>query len=91
MSLFSSEITQNQIFSEKVKALKSALLALPKNNPLKREEFHYRLLIQGKNWFGKIGKRHLTQALRELLDETSPKIKSSGTPGGEESIFTILE
>ncbi len=91
MSLFSSEITQNQIFSEKVKSLKSALLALPKNSPLKREEFHYRLLIRDKSWFGKIGKRHLTQALRELLNETSPKIKSSGTPGNEESIFTILE
>lgn len=91
MSLFSSEITQNQIFSEKVKSLKSALLTLPKNSPLKREEFHYRLLIQDKNWFGKIGKRHLTQAFRELLDETSPKIKSSGTPGSEETIFTVLE
>lgn len=91
MSLFSSEITQNQVFDEKVKDLKSALLMLPKNNPLRREELHFQLLIHDKNWFGKIGKKHLTQALREMLNETSPKIKSSGTPGSEEAIFTILE
>lgn len=91
MSLFPSQVTQNQVFSDKVKSLKKSLLNLPKNNPLKREELHYQLLIQDKIWFGKIGKKHLTQALKELLDEAPTKIKSTGAPGSEESIFTILE
>ena len=88
MSLF-SEITEKQIFKEKVRKLKLAILVLPKNVPLTREELHYELMIQDKSWFGKIGRTHLTQALKELLQES--RIKSNGTPGKDETIFTILE
>lgn len=91
MSFFTSEITDKQIFDDKVDKLKTAILLLPKNTPLTREELHYAILTQDKNWFGKIGRTHLTKALKELLIETPDKIKSVGPPGKDESIFKILE
>ncbi|HEX9386189.1 MAG TPA: three-Cys-motif partner protein TcmP [Anaerolineales bacterium] len=91
MSLFTSEVTEKQIFDDKVNKLKEAILLLPKNTPLSREELHYEIMTQDKSWFGKIGRKHLTQALKELLNETSPEIKCVGTPGNDDSIFTILE
>ena len=91
MSLFSTEVTEQQIFDEKVSKLKNSILLLPKNKPMTREELHYRVLCHSKNWFGKVGRRHLTRALKELLASTTPKIKSTGTPGIDDSIFTILE
>jgi three-Cys-motif partner protein len=91
MSLFSIELTQNQIFDEKVKTLKRALLNLPKNNPLKRVELHYQLLINNKNLFGKIGRPHLTHALKGLLNELPQKIICQGTPGRDDAIITFLE
>lgn len=91
MSLFPIELTQNQIFEEKVKSLKNSLLALPKNNSLKREELHFQLLIHNKDLFGKIGKPHLTQAIKELLSEIPKKIKCDGTPGSDDAIISFLE
>lgn len=91
MSLFGSEVTEKQIFDDKVQKLKEAILRLPKNNPLSREELHYEIINQDKSWFGKIGRKHLTQALKALLNETSPGINCIGTPGNDDSIFTILE
>ncbi len=91
MSLFPIDLTQNQIFEEKVKSLKNSLLSLPKNSPLKREELHFNLLRNNKNLFGKIGRSHLTQAIKELLGEFPPKIKCDGTPGSDEAIITLLE
>jgi hypothetical protein len=91
MSLFTSEATEKQIRDEKVKKLKNAIFLLPKNRSMTREGLHYEILIQDKSWFGKIGRKHLTQALKELLSEVPTKIKSIGTPGNDESIFTILE
>ena len=91
MSLFSSDVTEKQVFEDKVKKLKIDILNLPKNKPLSREDLHLELMIHNKGWFGKIGRKHLTQSLKELLSETSPKIKCVGTPGNDDSIFTILE
>lgn len=91
MSFFTSEVTEKQMFDDKVKKLKEAILLLPKNKPLSREELHYEIIIQDKGWFGKIGRKHLTQALKELLNETSHKIKCVGTPGNDDTVFTILE
>jgi len=91
MSFFTSEITENQIFDEKVEKLKKAILRLPMNYPLTREELHYEILVHDKNWFGKIGRKHLTKALRDLLSEENPKIKCEGTPGNDKSVITILE
>ena len=91
MSLFSSEITEKQVFEEKVKRLGAAMLTLPKNKPLRREELHYEFMRQDKSWFGKIGKRHLTSSLKELLKETPTKITCDGTPGSDDAIITILE
>jgi len=91
MSLFTLELTEKQIFEGKVQELKLAILQLSKNRPFSRIELHYELMLNDKKWFGRIGRRHLTQALRELLSETSPKVKGKGTPGNDESIFTILE
>ncbi|HEX3008110.1 MAG TPA: three-Cys-motif partner protein TcmP [Bacteroidales bacterium] len=91
MSFFTSEVTEKQIFDDKVKKLKEAVLLLHKNKPLSREELHYEIMIQDKSWFGKIGRKHLTQALKELLNETSPKIRCIGTPGNDDAVFTILE
>ena len=91
MSLFTSEATEKQIFDDKVEKLINAILLLPKNKPLSRVELHYEIIVQDKSWFGKIGRKHLTQALKELLNEPSPKIKCVGTPGNDGSIFTILE
>jgi three-Cys-motif partner protein len=91
MSFFTSEATEKQIFDDKVNKLKAAILLLPKNTSMTREELHYEILTQDKSWFGKIGRKHLTQALKELLGEDSAKIKSVGTPGSDDSIFTILE
>jgi three-Cys-motif partner protein len=91
MSLFPIELTQNQIFEDKVKSLKKSLLALQKNNPLKREEMHFQLLLCNKNLFGKIGRSHLTQAIKELLNESPQKIKCEGTPGSDDAIISFLE
>jgi hypothetical protein len=91
MSLFTSEITEKQVFDEKVRQLKATVMLLPKNQSMSREELHYKILSQDKRWFGKIGRKHLTQALKELLKEFSPKIECVGTPGNDEAIFTILE
>ncbi|RPJ73262.1 MAG: three-Cys-motif partner protein TcmP [Alphaproteobacteria bacterium] len=91
MSLFTSEITKDQIFKEKVKFLKAALLKLPRNNPLRRDELHYQLLVQNKKWFGKTGKPHLTQSIKELINEHPSKFICEGTPGSDDSIITILE
>ena len=90
-SFFTSEVTEKQIFDDKVKKLKDSILRLPKNKSLTRIELQYEIMIHDKSWFGKIGRKHLTQALKELLSESSPKIKSVGTPGNDGSIFTILE
>jgi three-Cys-motif partner protein len=91
MNLFSSDVTEKQVFEDKVTKLKSAILMLPKRQALSREELHYELMVQDKSWFGKIGRKHLTQALKELLNETHPKITCIGTPGNDDSTFTILE
>lgn len=91
MSLFSSDITKEQVFEDKVMKLKKAILLLPKNKPSSREYLYYALMVENKSWFGKIRGKHLTQALRELLSEASPKIKCVGTPGGDDSVFTLLE
>lgn len=91
MSLFTSDVTEKQIFEDKVKILKANILLLPKNKSMTREELHYQILLHDKNWFGKIGRKHLTQALKELLSEVPSRIKSIGTPGNDDSIFTILE
>jgi len=90
-SLFTSEVIEKQIFDNKVEKLMSAILFLPKNKPLSRVELHYEIIVQDKSWFGKIGRKHLTQALRELSNKSSPKIKCVGMPGSDESTFTILE
>jgi hypothetical protein len=89
--LFTSEVTEKQIFDEKVEKLKKAIFRLPKNNPLTREELHYEIMVQDKSWFGKIGRKHLTKALKELLNDAMPKIKCVGTPGNDKSVITILE
>lgn len=73
MSLFTSEVTEKQIFDEKVEKLKEDTLRLPKNSPLSREELHFEIIVQDKSWFGKIGRKHLTKALRELLNEENQK------------------
>ena len=91
MSLFTTEVTEKQIFDEKVEKLKEAILRLPKNNPLTREELHYEVMTQDKSWFGKIGRKHLTKALRELLNEENQKIKCVGTLGNDKTVITILE
>jgi len=91
MSLFSSEVTEKQVLEDKVKKLKDAILKLPKNKPFTREDLHFEFMAQDKSWFGKIGRKHLTQSLKELLSEASPKIQSVGTPGNDDSIITILE
>ena len=91
MSLFTLEYTEEQIFEGKVQELKQAILQLSKNKPFSRIELHYELMLNNKKWFGKIGRRHLTKALKELLNETSPKIKCVGTPGNDDALFTILE
>jgi three-Cys-motif partner protein len=91
MSFFTSEASEKQIRDDKVNKLKESIFLLPKNKPMIREELHYAILIQDKSWFGKIGRKHLTQALKELLSEVSAKIKSTGAPGNDESVFTILE
>jgi three-Cys-motif partner protein len=91
MNLFSSEVTEKHIFAEKVRKLKASVILLPKNRPLSRENLHYELLVRYKNWFGKIGGRHLTQALKELLAENPPKITCLGTPGKDDSVISILE
>jgi len=91
MSFFTSEASEKQIFDDKVNKLKEAILLLPKKRSMTREELHYEILSQGKGWFGKIGRKHLTQALKELLNECPTKAKSVGTPGNDDSIFTILE
>ena len=71
--------------------LKASTLLLPKNRPLTREDLHYELLVRYKHWFGKIGRKHLTQALKELLAELPQKITCLGTPGKDDSVITILE
>jgi three-Cys-motif partner protein len=91
MSFFTSEITEKQIFDEKVKQLKEAMLQLSKNNPLTREELHYEIMAQDKSWFGKIGRKHFTKALKELLNDAMPKVQCVGTPGDDKSVITILE
>lgn len=91
MSLFTLEFTEKQVFEGKVQQLKQAILQLSKNKPLSRIDLHYELMLNDKKWFGKIGRKHLTQALRDLLSESPTKISSKGTPGKDESIFTILE
>lgn len=91
MSFFTSEATEKQIFDDKVSKLKTAISLLPKNKSMTREELHYEILVQDKSWFGKMGRKHLTQALKDLLAETPARIKSIGTPGSDDSIFTILE
>jgi three-Cys-motif partner protein len=91
MSFFTSGITEKQIFDDKVKKLKEAILLVRQNKPFSREELHYEIMILDKGWFGKIGRKHLTQALKELLNESLPKIKCIGSPGNDDTIFTILE
>lgn len=91
MSFFTSEATEKQIFDDMVSKIKAAILLLPKDRSMTREELHYEILVQDKNWFGKIGRKHLTQALKELLIETPARMKSVGTPGNDDSIFTVLE
>ena len=91
MNLFSSEVTEKYIFEEKVHKLKASILLLPKNIPFSRERLQYELLIRDKHWFGKIGRKHLTQALKELLAELPSKITCLGTPGKDDSIISILE
>lgn len=91
MSFFTSEVTEKQIFEDKVNKLKAAILLLPQNKSMNREELHYELLIKDRSWFGKIGRKHLTQALKDLLAEIPAKIKAIGTPGTDDSVFTILE
>jgi three-Cys-motif partner protein len=91
MNLFSSVVTEKHIFAEKVRKLKASILLLPKNKPLSREKLHYELLVRYKHWFGKIGGKHLTQALKELLAEVPPKITCFGTPGRDDSVISILE
>jgi len=91
MSLFPSEVTQKQIFDDKVINLKNAILRLPKNKPMSREELHYQVVAHNKRLFGKIGRKHLTQSLKELLDEKYSSIKCEGTPGNDSAIFNIVE
>lgn len=91
MSFFTSEATEKQIFDDKVANLKVTILSLPKNKTMTREELHYEILTTDKRWFGKIGRKHLTQALKDLLAELPDKIKAVGTPGNDDSVFTILE
>jgi hypothetical protein len=91
MSLFSLDVTQKQVFEDKAARLNSSILMLPQNQPFSREELHYELMCHDKSYFGKIGKKHLTHALKELLEATVPKIKCVGTPGNDNSVITILE
>jgi three-Cys-motif partner protein len=90
MSLFSSQLTEKQVFEDKVKKLENAILKLPKNIPFSREDLHFELMIQDKSWFGKIRGKHLTSSLKELRDSTQ-KIKLVGTPGSDNLTVTILE
>jgi hypothetical protein len=91
MSFLASEVTKKQIFADKVNKLKKAILALPANRPFTREELHYELMLQNKHWFGEIGRKHLTQALKDLVGDSIPKIRCNGTPGSDESVITIIE
>jgi three-Cys-motif partner protein len=89
MSLFSSAITAEQVFDEKVRILKKLILLLPKHNPKSRANLHYELLVYNKKWFGKIRGKHITRALKELVDEK--KITCNGAISNNESVITILE
>lgn len=91
MSLFSPEITADQILDNKVRMLKDSILNLSKNKPKNRILLHYELLVRDRKWFGKIRGMHLTRALKELLDEYPEKITCVGTPGNNDSVITILE
>lgn len=91
LSLFTSEVTEKQIFDDKVTKLKATILSLSKSKDMTREELHYEILLTDKNWFGKIGRKHLTQAIKDLLAELPAKIRVVGTPGNDDSVFTILE
>lgn len=88
MSLF-TELTEKQIFYNKVNDLKKSILNMQKNKHRTREELHYELMCQDKAWFGKIRGKHLTPAIRELLNENPPRIKCIGTPGNDKSIIII--
>lgn len=89
-TLFALEPTPEEIFAIKVGHLKDEIIRLSKDQPLPRVKLHYQLLRQEKSLFGKIGRTHLTQALKELLDEKCPKITCNGTPGNDKSIITVI-
>ena len=84
MSLFTSEVTEKQIFDVKVKNSKKLFYVYPRIIRYQRRT-QYEISIQDKSWFGKIGRRHLTKVLKELLSEEKSKIKCVGTPGNDES------
>jgi len=90
LSLFPMEPTQEEIFSDKVSRLKDKIVLLSKKQPLKRTYLHYKLLCYDKNLFGKIGRKHLTQALKELLNENPPRIVCNGTPGSDQATITLI-
>lgn len=91
LSLFPREITEAEIMGQKVDMLKKLILSLPKAEKITRELLHYRLLRTNKDLFGIIGRKHLTRALKGLLDEKPPRITCAGTPGSDNAIITILE
>jgi three-Cys-motif partner protein len=89
MSFFTTEVSESYIFDDKVKNLKQAILLLPKGKPMSREEILFSVISHDKTWFGKIGRKHLTQAIKDLANSST--IKCHGTPGSDDAVITILE
>ena len=90
MSFFPIGITREEIFNEKVDRLKFDIYSSFRGKTIEREELHYELMCLDKGWFGRIGRRHFTQALKDLLNETPPKILTDGSPGDDKAKITVL-
>ncbi|MEZ4593812.1 MAG: three-Cys-motif partner protein TcmP [Chloroflexota bacterium] len=84
-SLFNFEPSKEEVFQNKVAMLAESIWTQCKNEKLTREEVYERILPE---WFGKIRSKHLTHALKVLLDDGRIK-RATGTPGNRKTRFTF--
>ncbi len=83
LSLFQTDPTEDEIFADKVQRLREAIQEKCANERLTRDEIYERIL---RDWFGKIGSKHMTQALKAMI--SSGKITSAkGPPSKWDSVF----
>jgi three-Cys-motif partner protein len=83
LALFDTSPTPDQLLLTKIDIIKPLILSYIYKGELTVAEIHYALLRNNPELFGRFRRKHITRALKELMEEL--KICLSGAPSNDET------